>query len=158
MLQNKKIATLPYKELAMKKQTKNVGKMLQTERREDGKRFLLRDLNLEIEGDPIRIPADTVTDFSSIPWFGRILVRWSKVDIAGVVHDRYYQTGLISRARADAIWRLVAVAGEHRANAFQAWVGWFALRVGGWIAWRRYRRREKSDATAADELKTIHAC
>jgi len=136
----------------MKKQTRIVGKMLQTERREDGKRFLLRDLNLEIEGDPIRIPADTVTDFSSIPWYGRILVRWSKVDIAGVVHDWYYQTGAASRARADEIWRLLAVAGTHHANAFQAWVGWLALRIGGWIAWRRYRRQDTTDATGVEEL------
>ena len=136
----------------MKKQTRIVGKMLQTERRENGKRFLLRDLNLEIEGDPITIPADTVTDFSSIPWYGRILVRWSKVDIAGVVHDWYYQTGDTSRARADAIWRLVAMAGTYHANAFQAWVGWLALRVGGWIAWRRYRRQDTTDATGVEEL------
>lgn len=142
----------------MTEQSKIVGDPMWTERMEDGQRCLLRDLDLKIEGDPVRIPAGTRTDFSSIPWFGRILVRWSKVDIAGVVHDWYYQTGLITRARADAIWRLVAVAGEHHATAFQAWVGWLALRVGGWIAWNRYRHREKSDATAADELKTVSAC
>jgi hypothetical protein len=136
----------------MKKQTRIVGDMMQTERREDGRRFLLRDLHLEIEGDPIRIPAGTITDFSSIPWYGRILVRWSKVDIAGVVHDWYYQTGASSRAKADAIWRLVAVAGTHRANAFQAWVGWLALRVGGWVAWNRYRRQDMADATTAEKL------
>ncbi len=141
----------------MKKQTRIVGKMLQTERREDGKRFLLRDLNLEIEGDPIRIPADTVTDFSSIPWYGRILVRWSKVDIAGVVHDWYYQTGATSRARSDAIWRLVAVAGTNHANAFQAWVGWLALRVGGWIAWRGYRSQDPPEATTRKDLKPAPA-
>ena len=136
----------------MKKQTRIVGDMMQTERRDDGKRFLLRDLHLEIEGDPIRIPAGTITDFSSIPWYGRILVRWSKVDIAGVVHDWCYQTGASSRARADAIWRLVAMAGTYHANAFQAWVGWLALRVGGWIAWNRYRCQDKTDATTAEEL------
>ena len=107
---------------------------------------------MEIEGDPLTIPAGTITDFSSIPWYGRILVRWSKVDIAGVVHDWYYQTGDTSRARADAIWRLVAMAGTYHANAFQAWVGWLALRVGGWIAWRRYRRQDTTDATGVEEL------
>ena len=136
----------------MKKQTRIVGDMMQTERRDDGKRFLLRDLHLEIEGDPIRIPAGTITDFSSIPWYGRILVRWSKVDIAGVVHDWCYQTGASSRARADAIWRLVAMAGTYHANVFQAWVGWLALRVGGWIAWNRYRGQDTTDATTAEEL------
>jgi len=104
---------------------------LQTERQGDGRRRLLRDLVVEVDGLQITIPAGTLTDFSSIPWYGRILVRWSKVDIAGVVHDWLYQTAFTSRARADKIWRLVAVAGDHHANAFQAWVGWLALRVGG---------------------------
>ncbi len=138
----------------MKKHTRIVGNMMQTERREDGKRRLLRDLIVEIEGDRITIPANTVTDFSSIPWYGRILVRWSKVDIAGVVHDWYYQTGFTSRAQADAIWRILAMAGTHHANAIQAWIGWLALRVGGWIAWRRYRQ-DTTDTTTADEFKPV---
>ena len=141
----------------MKEHTRLIGDMMQTERREDGRRFLLRDLDVEIGGDPLTIPAGTITDFSSIPWYGRILVRWSKVDIAGVVHDWYYQTGATSRARADAIWRLVAMAGTYHANAFQAWVGWLALRVGGWIAWRRYRSQDTPEATTRKDLKPAPA-
>jgi len=137
----------------MKEHTRVLGNMMQTERREDGKRILLRDLNLEIKGELVTIPAGTITDFSSIPWFGRMLVRWSKVDIAGVVHDRYYQTGTIKRSRADAVWRMVAMAGTHHANAVQAWIGWLALRVGGWIAWRNYRNHNKPDTTSRDDLK-----
>ena len=112
---------------------------LQTERMSDGRRRLLRDLVVEVDGLLITVPAGTLTDFSTIPWFGRALVRWSKVDIAGVVHDWIYQTEFTSRARADKIWRLVAVAGDHHANAFQAWVGWLALRLCGWRAWNRHR-------------------
>ena len=114
--------------------TRLVSGPLQTERQRDGRRRLLRDLVVDVDGQQITIPAGTLTDFSSIPWFGRILVRWSKVDIAGVVHDWLYQTAFTSRARADRIWRLVANAGEHHANSFQAWAGWLALRVGGWLA------------------------
>ncbi len=127
--------------------TRLVGGPLQTERMPDGRRRLLRDLVVEVEGEQIRVPAGTVTDFSSIPWPGRVLVRFSKVDIAGVVHDWLYQTGTTSRARADEIWRLLAQSGQHRANAFQAFTGWLALRVGGGAAWRRHRRR---DAAGAD--------
>ncbi len=141
----------------MKQHTRIVGEMMQTERMDDGKRRLLRDLNLEIKGDPLTIPVDTITDFSSIPWFGRMLVRWSKVDIAGVVHDWYYQTGNTTRARADAVWRVVAMAGTHRANAVQAWIGWFALRVGGWIAWRNYRNKNKPETTPRDDLTPLPA-
>jgi hypothetical protein len=117
---------------------------LRTERMKDGRRSLLRDLEAKVEGETIVVPEGSVTDFSSIPWFGRFLVRWSRVDLAGVVHDRLYQDGNRSRAYADRVWRLVARAGERRANALQAWIGWFALRVGGWMAWNRYRRRDST--------------
>jgi hypothetical protein len=119
-----------------------VGGRLQTERMGDGRRKLLRDLVVEVDGERFTIPEGTLTDYSSIPWFGCALVRWSKVDVAGVVHDWLYQTGATSRARADKIWRLVAMAGEHHANALQAWIGWFALWAGGWVVWRWYRRRD----------------
>jgi hypothetical protein len=116
---------------------------------EDGHRRLLRDLVIVVAGELFTVPKGTETDFSSIPWFGRLLVRWSKVDIAGVVHDWLYQTGSITRARADTIWRLVALAGEQNANAFQAWAAWLGLRLGGWIVWNRYRQRDAVDKAAA---------
>jgi len=128
--------------------TRLVSGPLQTERQPDGCRRLLRDLVVEVDGREFTVPEGTVTDFSSIPWFGRILVRWSKVDIAGVVHDWLYQTATTSRARADRIWRLIAVAGDHHANWFQAWVGWLALRVGGWLAWSRWRKQDAARQTS----------
>ena len=117
-------------------------KPLQTERLANGRRRLLRDLVVEVDGEHHTVPAGTETDFSTIPWFGRMLVHWSKVDIAGVVHDWLYQTGDTSRRRADVVWRRVALAGDHHANAFQAWAGWAGLRIGGWYAWDRYRRED----------------
>ena len=106
----------------------------------------------DVEGRVVKVPQGTETDFSTIPWYGRILVRWSKVDVAGVVHDRLYETGAVGKSRADRIWRIVAQAGQHHANWFQAWVGWLAVAsrwsypsagrptVGGWRAWLRHRR------------------
>jgi hypothetical protein len=47
----------------------------------------------------------------------------------------------------------VAVAGTHHANVIQAWIGWLALRIGGWIAWRRYRLQDTTNATVAEEFK-----
>ena len=116
---------------------------LQTERRSDGNRALLRDFTVVVEGHAYTVPEKAITDYSTIPWFGRFLVRWSKVDIAGVIHDCLYQTGhALSRSQADRVWRIVAKAGEHRANWIQAWIGWASLRVGGWIAWNRYRSED----------------
>ncbi|MCH9816714.1 MAG: DUF1353 domain-containing protein [Actinomycetia bacterium] len=114
---------------------------LQTERLADGTRKLLRELIVRVGADTIVVPEGFVTDYSSIPWFGRSLVRWSRVDIAGVVHDFLYQSGQVSRERADEIWRITAMSGEHSANAVQAWLAWAALRVGGSGAWNSYRSR-----------------
>ena len=138
--------------------TRLVSGPLQTERQSDGKRKLLRDLVVEVEGTRVIVKKGFLTDFSSIPWYGRILVRWSKVDIAGVVHDLLYEDGSMSRARADEIWRLVAIAGEHSANAFQGWVGWLALRVGGWVSWYHHRRHHpagKDDFPSKDKAQTM---
>lgn len=129
-----------------------VSGMLRTERLEDGRRRLLRDLVVQVDGQHLTVPGDTRTDYSSIPWFGRAVVRWSKVDIAGVVHDWLYQTGSMSRARADRIWRLVAIAGDHHANALQAWLCWAALRIGGWIAWNRHRIRNAGETNGKGSL------
>jgi hypothetical protein len=113
---------------------------LETRRLSDGTRELLADLTIELaEDEAITVPRGFVTDYSSIPWIFRFIVRWSKVDIAGVVHDWLYYTGSRSQAEADRLWRLIARAGQHRANALQAWLGWLGLRIGGWCAWRRHR-------------------
>lgn len=128
-------------------ETKLISKSLQTERLDNGHRKLLRRLTVKVNKEYISIPEETETDFSSIPWFGRMLVRWSKVDIAGVVHDWLYASGKIanksiSRSKADKIWRQVALAGDHHANLFQAWICWFFLRIGGWIIWNQCRQKD----------------
>ena len=137
---------------------------LQTERQDDGDRRLLRDLPLKIDGVDYVVPAGFKTDYSSIPRLGRWLVRWSKVDIAGTVHDWLYRDkyrnygfdsvfyllpfigtdneGYEARKDADWVWYLVALSGEHGANPLQAALGWAGLRLGGWIFWNRIRKQQ----------------
>lgn len=114
---------------------------LQTERQSNGRRKLLRDLVVNSDGVEIGVPSGTSTDYTSAPFFARPFIHWSRVDVAGVVHDYLYQEGLYPRRRADRIWRQLAHAGEHRANALQAWSGWLLLRLGGWWPWHRYRTK-----------------
>ena len=110
---------------------------LQIERLPNGNRELIRNLVVKLDdGTTITVPRGFETDFSSIPRVARSFLHWSKVDIAGVVHDFLYwcpQKG-ISRKRADAIWKELAGAGQHHANCFQRWAGWAGLRLIGWGA------------------------
>ena len=138
---------------------------LQTERLGNGKRRLLRDLVVEVDGERITVPADFVTDYSSIPrallivvlvavavsfQFGPVffltlllIPRFPRVDIAGVVHDYGYQQGG-SKWYWDRTWRELAMAGEHRAWAIQAWSNWFVgLVLFGWFSWWSHRRQKR---------------
>ena len=64
---------------------------LQTERLPDGRRFLLRNLVVKLDdGTKITVPAGFETDFSSLPWRTRWAIHWTRVDVAGVVHDFLY--------------------------------------------------------------------
>jgi hypothetical protein len=121
---------------------------LRTERLADGKRELLSELRRESCGATIVVPDGFQTDYSSIPFWARFVVRWSRVDVAGVVHDWCYHVGLQdesgrpSRALSDRIWRDIARRGQSRANALQAWVCWTGLWLGGWCAWNKSRARD----------------
>ncbi len=129
-----------------------IGGALRTERLSNGKRRLLRAIVVCVErhvqrcddggkGETVVVPAGFHTDYSSIPPFGRWLVRWSKVDIAGVVHDYLYSRDSaepypMSRRRADEIWYRIARSGRSHANWLQARICWLALRVVSWCFWR----------------------
>ena len=117
-----------------------LGQPLMTERLPSGDRRILRQLRVRVgqgtASESVEIPESFVTDFSSIPWFARFLVDWSKVDIAGVVHDYLYsidgqQNYRHTRSGADLIWFRVAISGSRRANLLQAGVCWFFIRACG---------------------------
>lgn len=104
----------------------------------DGKRILNSSLEfVDATGLGHRVRAGFKTDYSSIPSALHWIVRWSKVDYAGVVHDHLYCTKDVPRKVADQTWREVAMKGRHRANALQAWVCYLGLRAFGWMYWRK---------------------
>ena len=107
---------------------------LQVKRLEDGRRELLNDLHYEVDGvdDPIVVHAGFKTDFSSDP-IG--LLDWSKVDVAGVVHDYLYQNPerIGSRWREDVIWFKIARAGKWRTSLLTACLGFLGLVLFGWL-------------------------
>ena len=122
---------------------------LQMVRCDDGTRKLLEDFTLTIGNlCPITVHKDFVTDFSSLPPGLRWTMHWSRVDVAGVVHDwLYYQnvkTPGMTRLKADWIWCDIAVNGNRHANLIQAAAGWLGLRIYGWKVWRGYQRNEEN--------------
>lgn len=145
---------------------------LQTQRLTDGKRELTRELVVEVDGEQIVVEKGFVTDFSSYPmmafvgiltlfaaifpngWLAFPLLflvpKYSKVDIAGVVHDYFYQRGGKSKYAADKIWYQLAMAGDHRANFFQAFAGrWVGLFVFGWGMWWHHRKSREANTSNA---------
>lgn len=112
---------------------------LDTRRLPDGTRRLLAPLIVR-EAEILHIvPEGFVTDYSSIPWIGRAVVRWSRVDIAGVVHDWYFETGELTLHQANEVWERLARSGDHRANWVQAKVCRAGLYAGSLFPWRKYR-------------------
>ena len=112
---------------------------LQVERLPDGRRKLLRPLRYKVDGVEAPIEINDIenftTDFSSDP-IG--LLDWSKVDVAGVIHDYLYQNpgtvkGIRTRRHEDEVWRKIARAGDWRCSRFTARLGWAGMRLAGWI-------------------------
>lgn len=126
------------------------GLPLQVRRADDGRRVLSRYLvacvgprhsQHQAEAcETVSIPEGFLTDYSSIPWFARWVVDWSKVDVAGVVHDYLYSdqcTYPHDRWASDVIWWRLARSGKRRANVVQASVCWLAMRLAGWYWFKR---------------------
>ena len=119
----------------------------------NGRRLLLRDLRVNIakEGSGevwFEVPKGFDTDYSSLSWFGRPIVHWSKVDVAGVVHDYVYtragadaakQQGFSGRLALDNIWYRIAIAGRHGASPWQAGICRFFIRMFGCFSYLKRR-------------------
>lgn len=96
----------------------------------------MRELRYAVGGAVVTVPAGFVTDYSSIPFGFRWIMRWNRVDVAGVVHDCLYRNPAYPRLRADWIWFEVARSGRGQARAWphQALAGLVALVLFGWAA------------------------
>jgi len=108
---------------------------LRTETLPTGEKELLYALPYSLNGIRHYIPVKFVTDYSSFPWWSRWIVRWSKVEYAGVLHDwllYQYYNGLtdLSREDIDEIWRVTArLGGKNASSAWQAQLSWAGIRA-----------------------------
>lgn len=110
-----------------------------------------------------RIPPGFVTDFGSVPGYVVFVCLVPRIGLlrdAFILHDWLYQTGEVSRAGADTLFRASAYAllaeGESRikGKGFLArWERWgysiyrkrvdaayLGIRWFGWVPWGKYRR------------------
>lgn len=94
----------------------------------------------------VTVPEGFVTDLASIPrilW--PLLPKTGSYVEAAIVHDWLYWDGAmegqpIPRRVADRVfYRLMRQAGTSPLVAGLVWVG---VRLGGWLAWSRHRRRD----------------
>lgn len=88
----------------------------------------------------IRVPPGFRTDFNSVPRGLWNLLPPEENPEAGVIHDQLYQRNGCTRGQADAVHREVLTvlkAPRWKRNAM--YVG---LRLGGWAAWRTYRKAD----------------
>lgn len=115
---------------------------LHVKRMPSGKRMIMSELVFTVDGVRFEVPVGFITDFSSFPWFARFIVRWSKVDTAGVIHDWLLRNlpPNWARKKADQVWYVAAQEGESSANRVQAYISWLGIRANSlWQA--NYRNR-----------------
>lgn len=94
-------------------------------------------------GRRIEISAGFRTDFASVPRLLRTIVDPSKLESswAAVIHDKLYQDGPeLGWTRAEADQEFADILAELGTSPSDVWLMHRGLRVGGWVAWQRYRQ------------------
>lgn len=101
----------------------------------------------ELLGGAIIVPKDFVTDLASIPQFlWSVISPLGPYDAGAVLHDWLYQVGKVNRGQADGVFREAMKVCN--VNEAQEMILYRGVRLGGWLAWRRYRQMEKVEVLA----------
>jgi hypothetical protein len=112
---------------------------------EDGyTRRLLEDVVYHVGSpkstDRIVVPAGTIWDGGSVPKiFWNIVSPWGRASKAYLLHDHLYATQERSRLVSDAI--LMEAMEVLGVNFFQRTLIHRAVRIGGWWAWRKTKKK-----------------
>lgn len=87
------------------------------------------------------VPAGFVTDLASVPWPMRgVLNTTGRSRRPAVLHDWAYQAGSMTRKAADQLF-LTALIADGVISVGRG-LYWLGVRVGGWIPFNRYRKKE----------------
>ena len=82
-------------------------------------------------------------DGASIPrafWITTGSSFMPKYRAAACVHDFLYRTGIVSRKTADKIFYIM-LKSRKDVGRYTAWKMHRGVRAGGWVSWKRYRKR-----------------
>jgi hypothetical protein len=115
----------------------------------------IEDWVLDYNGYRIVHKKGDISDGNSVPWlFRRIVPKFGKNTISGIVHDRGYRdpevlivlNGVVvgkkslTRKEWDVIRKDI---GEWCGVGWlESWAGYAGLRMGGWSAWSYHRKKE----------------
>lgn len=110
-----------------------------------GKRFKVASEFTYRWAMPISVPVGFETDFASVPRVCRLIIpKLGRYTKAAVIHDYLYQEhglksgGLyfrVSRRTTDKIFR--GAMEELGVSTWKRWAMWAAVRVGGFLSWRK---------------------
>ena len=107
--------------------------------------ILLNDLVVVVDGKKLYIPAGTTTDFASVPRLLWWLFPPHDKDylVASIVHDFFYRTQIRSRKEADEIFLKLML--KNGTPKWKAYLMYGAVRIFGWIAWKRNKEMGEWD-------------
>lgn len=95
------------------------------------------------DGESITIPIGTTSDGASTPRiFWRALPPFGPYWRPAILHDYLYQSGRFVRSKCDALLREAMLSCG--VSGFTAWVIYTGVRMGGWVAYNAYRKKEAS--------------
>lgn len=95
------------------------------------KNFVVKSLGYIID-----VPKGFKTDFASVPrLFWRRLPKWGKYSYAAVVHDYLYYSHIVSRKKADLIFKDLML--RNGVSKIKANIMYLAVRIGGKKGWNK---------------------
>ena len=119
----------------------------------------------------VEIPVGFFTDYHSTPRLAWTALPPHWYPEAAVGHDYLYAAGQGSREQADALYNdmlafcINRYAGLRGMSRFETWrqhqrrhIQYYGVRVGGWVAWDRWRRLRETDTIAWSIKSGLGVC
>lgn len=122
-----------------------------------GYEILIEDFEITWRGTKYTIPEGFIWDGASIPRFAwRVIGHgfMQELRAATILHDLFYDTGIIPREKADLAMKEKLI--EYGVSKVRAGMMYAAVRVGGSGPWKTHRERERLHFTNKRLLAMIH--